>query len=85
MVFAGVELDNIPEHDTGLEQKRITLTEYAYYKHIGPYNLIKQVGLNMQNEIKSMGFETCLPYIEIYGHWTNDETKLETELLMCLT
>ena len=51
MVFAGVELDNIPEHDTGLEQKRITLTEYAYYKHIGPYNLIKQVGLNMQNEI----------------------------------
>ena len=85
MVFAGVELDNIPDHDTGLEQKRITLTEYAYYKHIGPYNLIKQVGLNMQNEIKSMGFDTCLPYIEIYGHWTNDETKLETELLMCLT
>jgi hypothetical protein len=30
------------------------------------------------------GFETTLPYIEIYGHWTNDETKLETELLMSL-
>ena len=84
MLFTGVELDNIPENDTGLEQKNITLVKYAYYKHIGPYNLIKQAGLNMQNELKSKGFETVLPYIEIYGHWTNDETKSETELLMSL-
>ena len=84
MLFTGVELDNILENDTGLEQKNITLIKYAYYKHIGPYNLIKQAGLNMQNELKSKGFETVLPYIEIYGHWTNDETKSETELLMSL-
>ena len=84
LVFSGVELDNGSENDIGLEQKNITLTKYAYYKHIGPYNLIKQVGLNMQNELKSGGFETALPYIEIYGHWTNDESKLETELLMSL-
>ena len=84
LVFTGVELDSIPEHDTGLEQKSIALTKYAYYKHVGPYNLIKQVGLNMQNELKSKGFETRLPYIEIYGHWTGDETKAETELLMSL-
>src|SRR4051812_9778674 len=45
MVFAGVELEDIPRHDTGLEQKSITLAKYAYYKHIGPYNLIKQAGL----------------------------------------
>jgi effector-binding domain-containing protein len=83
-VFAGVELNDTPEHDTGLEQKSITLTKYAYYKHIGPYNLIKQAGQNMRDELKSKGFETILPYIEIYGHWTNDETKLETELLMSL-
>ena len=83
-VFAGVELNDIPEHDIGLEQKSITLTKYAYYKHVGSYNLIKQVGQNMRDELKSKGFETIFPYIEIYGHWTNDETKLETELLMCL-
>lgn len=83
-VFAGVELDNIPNHDTGLEQKTIVFTKYAYYKHIGPYNLIKQAGQNMVNELNSRGFETTSPYIEIYGHWINDETKLETELLMCL-
>ena len=83
-VFAGVELSDIPNQDTGLEQKSITLLKYAYYKHIGPYNLIKQVGQNMTDELKSKGYENTLPYIEIYGHWTNDETKLETELLMSL-
>ena len=83
-VFAGVELNDIPNQDTGLEQKSITLLKYACYKHIGQYNLIKQAGQNMTAELKSKGYETILPYIEIYGHWTNDETKLETDLLMTL-
>ena len=83
-VFAGVELDDHPKHETGLEQKNITLIKYACYKHIGPYNLLKQTGLNMRNELKDRGFEPTLPYVEIYGHWTNDESKLETELIMCL-
>ena len=38
----------------------------------------------MIDELKKKGFETDLPYIEIYGHWTNNETELETELLMSL-
>lgn len=83
MVFTGVELDPIPDQDTALELKSITLTKYAYYKHTGPYKLIKQVGLKMQDELKSKGFNTCLPYIEIYGHWIN-ETMSETELLLSL-
>ncbi len=83
-VFAGVELDDTSKHNTGLEQKNINLTKYAYHKHIGPYNLIKQAGQTMRDELKNRGFEISDPYIEIYGHWTNDETKLETELLMCL-
>jgi hypothetical protein len=83
-VFAGVQLDNNPKNDIGLEQKNITLVKYAYYKHVGAYNLIKQTGQKMANELKNRGFETTLPYVEIYGHWTNDESRLETELLMCL-
>ncbi len=83
-VFAGVELTETPVFESGLEHRTITLTRYAYYKHIGPYTLIKQSGQNMRNELKHRGFESVLPYIEIYGHWTKDETKLETELLMCL-
>ena len=76
-VFAGVELYDIPGPNIGLEQKSISLSKYAYYKHVGPYNLIKQAGQTMIDELRKMGFETGLPYIEIYGHWTNDETKLE--------
>jgi effector-binding domain-containing protein len=77
-----VGLNDIPNQNTGLEHKSITLLKYAYYKHIGSYSLIKQAGQNMTDELKSKGYETILPYIEIYGHWTNDESKLETELLM---
>jgi hypothetical protein len=84
MVFAGVELDEVPGKEIELEQKTILLDKYAYFKHIGPYNLIKHAGKTMTDELRSRGFETVLPYIEIYGHWTNDDTKLETELLMCL-
>ena len=83
-VFAGVELYDSPDPGTGLEHKVVGLTKYAYYKHIGSYNLIKQAGQNMRVELKEKGFETTLPYVEIYGHWNNDETKLETELLMSL-
>src|SRR5882724_4477063 len=39
-VFAGVELNVTPIHDTELEQKNINLIKYAYYKHIGPYDLL---------------------------------------------
>src|SRR4051794_30242309 len=56
LVSTGVELDNIPVPGTGLELKRVSLTKYAYYKHIGPYRLIKQVGQNMQNELSRNGF-----------------------------
>jgi len=34
--------------------------------------------------MKENGYEISLPYIEIYGHWTNYEKRLETELLIGL-
>ncbi len=84
-VFAGVELEEgIDGAGYGLEAKKLTLTKYAYYKHVGPYQLIKQVTQNIKDESVRQGFEVTLPHIEIYGHWTADETKLETELLMSL-
>jgi effector-binding domain-containing protein len=83
-VFAGVELYEAPDPDMGLESKEIDLVKYAYYKHIGSYSLIKQAGQNMITELRSQGLQTVMPYIEIYGHWTNDETKQETGLLMAL-
>lgn len=47
-VFAGVELNGSPIPGTGLEQKNINFMKYAYYKHIGAYNLVKQAGQNME-------------------------------------
>jgi len=83
-VFAGVELRNSSVSESGLEQKNILLKKHAYFKHIGPYALLKQTGQNMIDELKKKGFEMIHPYVEIYGHWMDDESKLETELLMNL-
>jgi effector-binding domain-containing protein len=84
-VFAGVELENEPGGDHPLlEKKKIVLEKYAYCKHTGSYSLLKQTGQNMITELTKRGFELTLPNIEIYGHWTSDENKLETELFMSL-
>jgi hypothetical protein len=84
-VFAGVELENPGDsNDYGLEKKQINLEKYAYYKHVGPYNLIKKAGQDMVNELTRKGFEVTQPSIEIYGHWTGDESRSGTELIMCL-
>lgn len=84
-VFAGVELIN---NDDGykyqLERMLIQCDLYAYYKHVGPYSLIKQAGTTMTDELIKLGYTTKSPYIEIYGHWTNNESLLETELIMNL-
>src|SRR3979411_2049889 len=60
-VFAGVELDDITKQNTGLEQTSLFLPKYAYYKHVGPYNLIRQIRQTMNDELKKRGFETDLP------------------------
>ena len=68
----------------GLERMEIYLGKYAYFRHIGADNLIKTVGQKMSEELLKQKHEPILTYIEIYGHWNVNETKLETELLMCL-
>ena len=84
-VFTGVELENeVNNNASTLERKSIHLDKYAYCKHVGPYSLIKQAGEKMRDELSKQGYEIILPYIEIYGHWTKDESKAETELIMCI-
>ncbi|MDH4057769.1 MAG: GyrI-like domain-containing protein, partial [Cyclobacteriaceae bacterium] len=83
-IFAGIELDNQTVNNFGLEKMTIDIDKYAYFKHIGAYNLIKQTGYRMTDELTKQGYEIIQPYIEIYGHWNNDESKSETELIMRL-
>jgi predicted transcriptional regulator YdeE len=84
-VFAGVELDN-PEEGIqhGLQEMKINLGAYAYCRHTGPFNRLKQAGQEMIRELAREGYEVMFPSIEIYGHWTGDENQSETELLMCV-
>ena len=83
-MFAGVELIAPPPAGSKLEHKEIALPKYVYFKHLGSYATIKDSGSRLVEELKRAGIRTRLPYLEIYGHWTEDESKLETELLWAL-
>ena len=83
-MFTGVELEEAPVNDTGLELKKISMSKYAYYKHIGPYSGLAQAYSKMRSYLAANGLKAGVPGLEIYGHWNQDESKLETEILMCL-
>jgi hypothetical protein len=83
-MFAGVELLAPPPADTFLESKKISLPKYLYYKHIGSYDNIKDSFAKVSEEAKKAGIKIGLPYLELYGHWTEDVSKLETEMLWSL-
>jgi|CXWL01.1.fsa_nt_gi effector-binding domain-containing protein len=81
-VFAGVVLGAGAEAmpgAAGLVRKTVRLTRYAVWKHIGPYHLISATGAAMTKALESAGHRTGWPMVEVYGHWTSDESKLETE------
>lgn len=84
-MFAGVELMAAPPDGSILELKNIFLPRYVYFKHIGSYDQLPVAGTRVTEEFKRDGIKTGMPYLEIYGHWTEDVTKLETEMLWALT
>jgi hypothetical protein len=83
-MFAGVELLAPPPPGTTLEYKELFLPAYVSYKHIGPYDKIKEAFPKLKAELEQRGIKHSLPYLEIYGHWTEDSSRLETELLWSL-
>ena len=84
MLFTGVGLDQDIPADSKMELKKIDLTSYAYWKHIGPYSKLKEAYSNMHSELEKRNISFYFPFLEIYGHWTPDENKLETEILFAL-
>lgn len=86
-VFAGVVLGSGAEAmpaAAGLEPKAVRLTRYAVWKHIGPYHLLPATGAAMTKALEAAGHRTGWPMIEVYGHWTSDESRLETETMVAL-
>ncbi|CAG7600040.1 hypothetical protein PAESOLCIP111_00361 [Paenibacillus solanacearum] len=79
-MFAGIELISPPEGDSLLEKKIVHFQKYAYCKHIGPYNKLDESYQKVRTLAENSGGEIELPLIEVYGHWTDDESKLETEI-----
>ena len=85
LLFTGVELDQDLPADSKMGSKKIDLSNYAYWKHIGPYSKLKDAYDGMHSELEKRKLSFYYPFLEIYGHWTNDETKLETEIIFSLT
>lgn len=48
--------------------------------HVGPYHLLSAAHNFVIDWCQSNGYRTILPCWEVYGHWNDDETKLETEV-----
>ncbi len=86
-VFAGVILgpgaEAIPA-SARLERKPIRLTRYAVWTHVGPYHLLQVTGAAMARKLEAAGHHLASPMIEVYGHWTPEESKLETQTFVAL-
>ncbi len=86
-MFAGLEADVADVADPariGLERLALHLPRYAAAKHIGPYQQLPITGDALRTAVAAQGLRLGWPMIEIYGHWTSDESKLETDILIAL-
>ena len=81
-MFAGVEADVPDAGAIGLERTTVRLTRYAEWKHIGPYGKLAAACEDLHTAVAAMGFRAAGPLVEVYGHWTQDESKLETTILL---
>ncbi|MBS4206009.1 GyrI-like domain-containing protein [Lederbergia citrea] len=79
-LFAGIELISPEEGDSILEKREICFQKYAYCKHIGPYSKLGDTYNRFHSSIEALGQQHTFPLIEVYGHWNEDESKLETEI-----
>jgi predicted transcriptional regulator YdeE len=84
VVFAGVVLAEGAGGAGEFERKTVRLTRYAYWKHVGPYRLVPATGEAMTKALNGRGLRTGWPMVEVYGHWSEDESTLETETFVAV-
>jgi len=46
--------------------------------------LLREVGEEMRGKLAGRGVVLGWPMVEVYGHWTEDERRLETEVLVAV-
>lgn len=66
---------------SGLVVRRLHLGGHAVFRHVGPYRLLGEAHRQMREEMAKQGLKPAPPHVEIYGHWGDDESKLETEIV----
>jgi hypothetical protein len=76
-MFTGVELLKPSEK---LEPLSFEFTKYARYVHVGSYSLLKKVHSALRADLDKMGVKYGPYCVEKYGDWTEDESKLVTEV-----
>ncbi|REE66997.1 GyrI-like small molecule binding protein [Paenibacillus taihuensis] len=80
-VIAGVELKpEAAEIAHNLRAFNVTLSSYAYCKHIGPYDRLCDAYDRIHAAAAEAGLKAAHPGVEVYGHWDEDTSKLETEI-----
>ena len=52
--------------------------------HIGPYSLLKNANDAIKSWCAANNRQTAGPSWEVYGHWTEDESKLRTDVFYLL-
>ena len=79
-IFTAVVLTADPPAECVLTHRNLVLRQYAYWKHIGPYSELVNVYDAISDELEARDLRPCHPFVDIYGHWNEDESKLETEI-----
>jgi hypothetical protein len=81
-MFTGVEPLDAGSDAGSLEPLELKLNRYLRHVHVGPYTKLPDVWAELKKRLGEFGGHAGLPSVEIYGHWTQDESKLETTILI---
>lgn len=80
-MFCGVELEPRPADSFGMEERDLHFEKYAWYKHVGPYQLLHEANEKMRQDLQKLGLKYGPPTLEIYGHHDPDPQKVVTEII----
>lgn len=83
-MFTGVELTHSTDKVEGLEHLDVELPRYLRAVHVGPYAGLPQAWAELKAHIEQSGERSTGTGMEIYAHWLQDETRLETIILLGL-
>jgi hypothetical protein len=84
VMFTGVELKQDTSDIGLLKRLSIQMTRYVRHVHVGPYSNLPATWTALKERIVKLGETISSPGLEIYGHWCQDESKLETTILISL-